>query len=74
MDGLIDVYFELGDAPKRLGTLRVSAGRTVELFDFTFADEILTDPILRKQTLDPDLGRPARVVVGLLRAVVVAAR
>jgi serine/threonine-protein kinase HipA len=34
----------------------VRPGRTSELFDFTFDDDALSDKVLTKQTLDPDLG------------------
>lgn len=55
---MIEVYRDWsGDEPaKRLGSLRVRAGRTAETFDFTFDDDALADPALAKQALDPDLG------------------
>jgi serine/threonine-protein kinase HipA len=58
MEGVIEVYedWSADKVPKRLGALRVRPGRTGELFDFTFDDDALTDPILTKQMLDPDLG------------------
>ena len=58
MEGLIGVYqdWSADELPKRLGTLRVRPGRTGELFDFTFDDDALTEKILSKQALDPDLG------------------
>ncbi len=58
MEGLIEVYqdWSAGEQPKRLGILRVRHGRTNELFDFTFDDDVLTDTVLAKQMLDPDLG------------------
>jgi serine/threonine-protein kinase HipA len=58
MEGVIEVYedWRADELPKRLGTLRVRPGRTGELFDFTFDDDALTDKILPRQSLDPDLG------------------
>ncbi len=58
MERAIEVYrdWATGELPKRLGTLRARAGRTSELFDFTFDDEALSDTTLSKQALDPDLG------------------
>jgi serine/threonine-protein kinase HipA len=58
MEGVIEVYqdWSADELPKRLGTLRVRPGRTSELFDFTFDDDALTDKVLSKQMLDPDLG------------------
>lgn len=56
MEGEIEVYRDWGDVPNRLGTIRVSPGRTGEVVDFTFADAALADTLLRKQKLDPDLG------------------
>lgn len=56
MNGPIEVYSDWGDMPTHLGILRVSAGRTEQIFDFAFDDDALADPILAKQTLDPDLG------------------
>ncbi len=58
MEGVIEVYedWNADELPKRLGTLRVRPGRTGELFDFAFDDDALTDKILPKQSLDPDLG------------------
>jgi serine/threonine-protein kinase HipA len=57
MNGLIEVYadWSADDTAKRLGTLRVHPGRTSELFDFTFDDRAITDKVLAKQALDPDL-------------------
>jgi serine/threonine-protein kinase HipA len=58
MEGVIEVYadWSASEPAKRLGTLRVRPGRTGELFDFTFDDRAINDPILAKQALDPDLG------------------
>lgn len=58
MEGVIEVYkdWTADELPQRLGILRVQSGRTGELFDFTFDDEALTDSVLSKQTLDPELG------------------
>ena len=58
MEGVIEVYedWSADEPPKRLGTLRVRSGRTSELFDFTFDNDALTDRVLPKQSLDPDLG------------------
>jgi serine/threonine-protein kinase HipA len=56
MEGLIEVHQAWGEAPERLGTLRVRKGRTGEIFDFTFDDRALADATLRKQQLDPDIG------------------
>ncbi len=77
MEGVIEVFrdWDAGEAPKRLGTLRVRPGRTSELFDFTFDDDALTDKALSKQTLDPDLGnfsgpqfpKEGRTIFGLFK-------
>jgi serine/threonine-protein kinase HipA len=58
MEHAIAVYRDWapGEAPKRLGTLAVRAGRTGEIFDFAFDDDALADKILSQQQLDPDLG------------------
>lgn len=58
MEGVIEVYrdWSPGELPRRLGALRVRAGRTSELFDFTFDDDALIDNTLSKHTLDPGLG------------------
>jgi serine/threonine-protein kinase HipA len=58
MKGLIEVYqgWNADEHPQRLGTLRVLPGRVGDLFDFTFDDAALDDAILRKHSLDPDLG------------------
>ncbi|MDB5072649.1 MAG: HipA protein [Candidatus Eremiobacteraeota bacterium] len=58
MEGVIEVYRDWSsDEPAtRLGTLRARAGRTGEIFDFTFDDAALADAMLKKQALDPDLG------------------
>lgn len=58
MEGVIDVYYDWNadERPKRLGTLRARAGRTGELFDFTFDDDALAENTLSQQMLDPDLG------------------
>lgn len=58
MEGVIEVYrdWSVGELPKRLGTLRARAGRTNELFDFTFDTDALSDATLLKASLDPDLG------------------
>src|SRR5947209_17067836 len=58
MEGVIEVYqnWSAEEPPKRLGVLRVRAGRTGELFDFTFDDDALADTTLSQQALDPDLG------------------
>jgi serine/threonine-protein kinase HipA len=58
MESTIEVYrdWSAGEAPRRLGTIGVHAGRTGEIFDFTFDDDALTDKILTQQILDPDLG------------------
>ncbi|MDB5028583.1 MAG: hypothetical protein JWO66_2272, partial [Candidatus Eremiobacteraeota bacterium] len=55
MEGVIEVYkdWSAQGAPTRLGSLRVRPGRTGELFDFTFADDALTDKTLLKHKLDP---------------------
>ena len=54
--GVIEVYRDwdqrqAGDAPRNI----TRAGRTGELFDFTFDDAVLADATLAEQTLDPDL-------------------
>lgn len=58
MTGVIEVHedWNADELPKRLGTLRVSPGRTGEIFDFTFDDAALADPTLLAHALDPDLG------------------
>jgi serine/threonine-protein kinase HipA len=58
MEGMIEVYadWSQSERAKRLGTLRVRAARTDELFDFTFDKTALDDTRLTKQMLDPDLG------------------
>jgi serine/threonine-protein kinase HipA len=57
MEGLIEVYadWSAGQPAKRLGTLRVSQGRTSELFEFAFDAGTIADPALAKYALDPDL-------------------
>jgi serine/threonine-protein kinase HipA len=58
MNGLIEVYADWSGeaAPRRLGTLRVRPGRKGELFDFTFDESAIAEPVLAKLTLDPDVG------------------
>jgi serine/threonine-protein kinase HipA len=77
VEGPIEVYADWSDIEpaKRLGTLRVRAGRTGELFDFTFDDAAIKDATLAKQALDPDLGlfpgpqfpRDGRTLFGVFR-------
>lgn len=57
MERMISVYADWTESePARpLGTLRVRPGRTGELFDFSFADEIIGDATLLSAKLDPDL-------------------
>lgn len=58
MNDEIEVYNDWNGAesPKRLGILRVRAGRTGEIFDFTFDSDVLSATPLLKYRLDPDLG------------------
>ncbi|MDQ2992498.1 MAG: HipA domain-containing protein [Candidatus Eremiobacteraeota bacterium] len=58
MEVVIEVYRDwIADEPAtHLGTLRARAGRTSEVFDFTFDGGALTDATLANQALDPDLG------------------
>uniref|UniRef100_E6PHV2 HipA-like C-terminal domain-containing protein n=1 Tax=mine drainage metagenome TaxID=410659 RepID=E6PHV2_9ZZZZ len=58
MNDAIEVYsdWNAAESPKRLGILRVRAGRTGEIFDFTFDSDVLSATPLLKYRLDPDLG------------------
>jgi serine/threonine-protein kinase HipA len=57
VEGTIAVYADWSDsAPaRRLGTLRVRPGRTGELCDFTFDDDVLDEPLGAIAALDPEL-------------------
>jgi len=57
-DKRIGVYADWSpdQEPMHLGLLDTRAGRTGEIFEFTFSKDALDDPHLARQQLDPDIG------------------